>query len=537
MLEPLIKIRDLSIVFAVPKGYRRVVNQLNLDIHPSRCVGLVGESGSGKSLTALSILQLLPMAARVVEDSAIWFSSVNLLKQTERQMRQVRGLRVGMIFQDAMAAFNPVLTIGQQMDEVLKRKSFSRKMRRERALHVLDRVGLTDVQRCYASYPHQLSGGMRQRAMIAMALVGEPELILADEPTTALDVTLQAQILDLLRDLREKEKLSLLFITHDLSVASHIADSIVVMKQGEIVENSPAESFFRRPNHPYSRKLLEAVPHPVRQKTALPKTAALVQVSHLNVYFQTQSRTVKAVDDVSFSIESGKTLALVGESGSGKSTLARAMIRLLKPTGGQILFEHQDVWRIRRHLLQKMRKNMQIIFQDPYASLNPRRMIAESIAEGLICQKVMPNKKERMTRVDELLRQVGLPLESKWRYPHEFSGGERQRICIARAVALKPQLLILDEPTSALDVSMQQQILALLLDLQQHYTMTYLLITHDLGIVAHLAHRVIVLNQGRIVEQGETHAVLQHPQQLYTQKLVSALPSRWLTKKDDFSNE
>src|SRR3990167_1757998 len=518
----LVSIKNLTVAFPVKNELKRVVSQVSFNIEKSSCLGLVGESGSGKTLTALAMMQLLPLAARVDMKSEIWFSGVNLLDQTEQHMRRYRGSRIGMIFQDAMAAFNPVLTIAEQMNEVLSQRCMNKKMRRERALTLLDKMGIKEVERCYRAYPHQHSGGMRQRAMMAMALLPEPELIIADEPTTALDVTIQAQVLELLQSLREKEHLTLIFITHNLSMVSQIADQVVVMQQCKVVEHNDARQFFQAPQQAYSKKLLAAVlPLQVRQTDHEPDTT-LLRVHGLKVHFPTKAgnwwptrRIIKAVDGVAFNASAGKTLAIVGESGSGKTTLAKAIIHLLKPTAGSIYLNNTERY---------LRREMQMIFQDPYGSLNPRCMVGDSIAEGMKAQKLYPSNAEPFAIVDELLQNVGLSPECKWRYPHEFSGGEKQRICIARAIALRPKLLILDEPTSALDVSIQMQILQLLEALQKKYNISYLLITHDLGVVAYLAHDVLIMNEGRIVEQGKAASILQHPQQAYTQKLLSALP-------------
>lgn len=528
----LLSIKNLTIAFASQKIVRRVVSNVSFDVKKSSCLALVGESGSGKSLTAMSVMQLLPIAARVSIDSEIWFSGINLLNQTEKKMRSIRGLRIGMIFQDAMAAFNPVLTVAQQMDEAQKQQPFSRKDRREHSLSLLDKVGIKEVKRCYHSYPHQLSGGMRQRAMIAMALLKKPELIIADEPTTALDMTLQAQIIELLISLREKENLTLLFITHNLSVASALADHIVVMQRGNVVEENSTAEFFRAPQHSYSQKLLASIPSLVpHQKVVSASAAEIVTVRDLKIYFPLKSggilpsrQWVKAVDGIDFSIATGQTLALVGESGSGKTTVAKAIIRLLKPTGGQILLEQADISDLHGSSLQRMRKDIQIIFQDPYVSLNPRRMVFDSIIEGVKVQKIIGDKAQQINFVDQLLQQVGLSEQHKWRYPHEFSGGEKQRICIARAIALRPKLLILDEPTSALDVSIQMQILELLENLQKQYNISYLLITHDLAVVAYLAHKVVVMYQGQKIEEGVTSDILLNPQHGYTKQLLSASP-------------
>lgn len=525
----MLSIKNLTVSFTHESDRVDVIKSLSFEVKTSQCLGIVGESGSGKSMTAAAIFQLLPFGARVGMDSKILLGEQDLFLLSEREMRKIRGRRIGMIFQDAMSAFNPVLTIADQMNEVFD-KSLSGREKQEQALLLLDEVGIQDVKRCYRAYPHQLSGGMRQRAMIAMALCGKPELIIADEPTTALDVTLQAQVLELLQQLREKQRVTLIFITHDLAVVSSIADEVLVMRKGEAVEQASKADFFAEPKHPYSRRLMAAIPELVARKK--PKnTPTIMTVSDLKVYFPVQKsifkrkkEVVKAVDGVSFNIQQGETLALVGESGSGKSTVAKAILRLISVTSGSTDFFGQELFNLSASRLKKMRRDLQIIFQDPSSALNPRRLIADSLIEGMAAQKVVKGRRAQLKKADELLRRVGLAPNYKWRYPHEFSGGEKQRLCIARALAVQPKLLVLDEPTSALDVSIRMQILQLLEELQQEYTMSYLLITHDISVVAYLAHRTAVMYQGQIVEAADTAQVLQNPQQAYTRRLLAALP-------------
>lgn len=529
--QTLLTVKDLTVSFPGQHKIQPVVSDLAFDLQASECLGIVGESGSGKSMTALAIMQLLPYAARVSQASKVIFHEHNLLECSELQMQSFRGLKIGMIFQDAMSAFNPVLTIAQQMDEVLKKLKYTYAQRQQRALQLLAEVGIKQVRRCYKAYPHELSGGQRQRAMIAMALCGKPELIIADEPTTALDVTIQAQVLDLLLELRDKQSLALLFITHDLAVVSQVADNVIVMQKGNVVERNVAKEFFLSPQHDYSKKLLAALPGEASRKTAFTEKPLAVNVKDLKVYFpgdrswwRRQRDWIKAVDGVSFNIQQGETLALVGESGSGKTTVARSIIRLQAATQGEIIFTGRDLCQLASTQLRSVRKDIQIIFQDPFASLNPRRMVADSIIEGMAAQKIIIQRSAQLQRVDELLQRVGLDPACKWRYPHEFSGGEKQRICIARALALKPKLLILDEPTSALDVSIQKQVLDLLDDLQQQDNIAYLLITHNIAVVAYLAHRVAVMYQGKIVEQGGALELLKQPRHEYTRRLLSAVP-------------
>ncbi len=531
MSMPLLELKNLSIV--VPQGTqtRTVVQQVSFSVAAGQCVALVGESGSGKSLTGLAILQLLPLAASVVAGSSIRFQGQELLQQSEQAMRAFRGQQIAMIFQDALAAFNPVMTIGAQLQEALVAQSCDKAATYERVLWYLQRVGLEDAARCYRAYPHQLSGGMRQRAMIAMALAGGAKLLIADEPTTALDVTLQAQILALLQRLQREEGLSLLFITHDLAVAAQIAEQVVVMQAGQVVETGSMQQFLAGPTHPYAQQLLACV-----RQTAAPLTPdvtapVLLTVDQLAVWFRQARRWwwqpvqwLKAVDGISLTLWAGQTHALVGESGSGKSTLARAVVRLQKPTGGHVYFEQQDEWRLSGKRLHQMHKDVQMIFQDPYTSLNPRRLVVDSLSEGLWEHRLVTSRAAMQQRVEALLQQVGLPIDSKWRYPHEFSGGERQRLCIARALAVEPKVLVLDEPTSALDVSRQQQILQLLAQLQRQLGISYLLITHDLAVVRRMAHYVSVMQQGCLVEAGPASRVLTQPQSAYTRQLLDSRP-------------
>ncbi len=528
----MLSIQHLSVLIKQKDGYRRVVDDVNLSLKKGECLGLVGESGSGKSMTAMAIMQLLPMTAGVATNSQITFNQRDLLTLTEAEMQHYRGRKIAMIFQDASSAFNPVMTIEQQMHESLQyQRELNKKQRQEYALHLLDKVGIQDTQRCYRAYPHELSGGMRQRAMIAMALCGKPELIIADEPTTALDVTIQAQVIELLCQLREQEGLSLLFITHHLALVSHIADHIAVMKKGCVIEYRDTYDFFQQPQHAYSQQLLKAVKMgetiPVNKSEEI---STLATIHQLKKYFYGKRHliakrdVVKAVDRVNFTINSGETLAIIGESGSGKTTVAKLLLRLYQASGGSIIFEDKIFHHLSTQQAKALCHDIQMIFQDPYASLNPRRMIADSILEGVFAQKIQNSKAEAISLVDSLLERVGLLPEHKWRYPHEFSGGEKQRICIARALALRPKLLVLDEPTSALDASIQIQVLKLLRELQERYKMAYLLITHDFSVVSYLAHEVVVMYQGSVVESGATARVLEKPQHEYTQKLMTATP-------------
>ena len=535
MSDTLLKVKDLSIAFA--KQPTPVVDRLSFALSRGQCLGLVGESGSGKSMTALAIMQLLPAAARVSYASKVLFQGEDLLTCSERQMRKIRGAGIGLIFQDAMAAFNPVFTIGNQLLEILQlHKRLNKRQAYLTAINLLERVGIHEPVRMLQSYAHQLSGGMRQRAMIAMALSCDPKLLIADEPTTALDVTIQAQILELLLELKKQQKMTLLFISHDLAVVSKLADEIVVLKSGQIVEQAKTKVFFSAPQSNYSKTLLAAIPALTARKTAQ-QSALLLRVDNLKVHFPIRKGIlkrvksyVKAVDGIDLSIPKGQTLALVGESGSGKTTTGKAILRLLSPSAGSIMLEGLNLTKLSRQALKQARRKMQIIFQDPYSALNPRMLVFDSLAEGLFTQAKAHSRKQAEKLIDAALTQVHLPIAGKWRYPHEFSGGQRQRLCIARALVLEPELLILDEPTSALDVSIQMQILKLLEELQQRLNLTYLLITHNLGVVAYLAEFIAVMFRGKIIEQGETSAILSNPTQPYTKKLFNAIPT--LHEKD-----
>ncbi|MCH9644985.1 MAG: dipeptide ABC transporter ATP-binding protein [Gammaproteobacteria bacterium] len=530
-MRDLLTIKHLSILF----GDKIVVDDVSFDIKQGQCVGLVGESGSGKSLTALAIIQLLPIMARVSRHSDISFHhndvQNNLLNYSEQQMRHIRGKRIGMIFQDAMSAFNPVFTIGNQIDEVITTHlKLSKKQAKKKTFDLLEETCIHDVARVYRCYPHQISGGMRQRAMIAMALACEPSILIADEPTTALCATIQAQIIDLLKKLQKSRDMTLLFISHDLAVVSHLADDIVVLQNGKIVEHAPAQQFFASPKHAYSKQLIAAIPSHNQVGQVENTRKPMLTVENLKVYFPIRKgifkRTkayVKAVDDVCFQIKPQQTLALVGESGSGKTTTGKSLLKLLNVHSGKIILENDDITRLSQRRMLAKRSDIQIIFQDPYASLNPRMMVADCLAEGLIAQKKCRNRNQALAIIDEWLEKVELPLDSKWRYPHEFSGGQRQRICIARALVLEPKLLVLDEPTSSLDVSIQMQILNLLIKLQQQLSLAYLLITHNLSVVNYMAHRIAVMYKGKIVEYGDTQTIMQQPQHDYTKQLLTSI--------------
>ena len=528
MAEPLLRIRDLSVSFDVPGGEVRAVRNLSLDIHPGETVGLVGESGSGKSVTALSILQLLPYPIARHPGGSIRFRDQELLGAPEPVLRRVRGNRVAMIFQEPMTSLNPLHTIEKQVGEVLLvHKALGRAEARARTLELLGLVGLAEAERRLGAYPHQLSGGQRQRVMIAMALANEPDLLIADEPATALDVTIQAQILRLLKDLQARFGMALLLITHDLGVVRKTADRVGVMTQGEIVETGPTAEIFDRPAHPYTRGLLEAQPggEPLRPASQAPTVMAAWD---LRIWFPIKAgvlkRTVghiKAVDGVSLSVREGHTVGVVGESGSGKTTLGLALLRLER-SRGSIEFRGREIQGLGRRALRPLRREMQVVFQDPYGSLSPRLSVAQIVEEGLRVHRLGGTREERLALIDRALEEVGIDPAARDRYPHEFSGGQRQRIAIARALVLKPRFVVLDEPTSALDMSVQAQIVDLLRALQARHRLAYLFISHDLKVVRALSHEVIVLRDGEVVEQGPTAQVFDHPQHPYTRALMAA---------------
>jgi len=515
---------------------KQVVKGLNLSIEPGQTMCLVGESGSGKSLSALATMGLLPSVLSPIAGS-ITLKGESLLDATPARMRELRATSLSMIFQEPMTALNPVARVGQQIEEVLEFHSdLGQSARRKRVMEMMEAVHLPDVNKMYASFPHQLSGGQRQRIMIAMALVMRPQLLIADEPTTALDVTTQAQILSLIRELREEQGAAVLFITHDMGVVSEIADDVTVLKLGEVMETQKVDNLLRHPQTDYTRDLLRSVPSQVPRAAREEQSDKLVlETTDLcKTYggggFFSKTREVKAVQSVSFSLTKGRTLGIVGESGSGKSTVARCIMRLIDPTSGSIMVAGKDIATMSQKELKPERKNFQIIFQDPMRSLNPRIEVGQSIIEGPLNFGVPRN--EAMERARELLELVGLPASAVDRFPHQFSGGQRQRIAIARALAMDPDVLVADEAVSALDVSVQAQVLDLLAELQERLGLGILFITHDLGVAAQICDDVIVMQHGRIVEYGPAAQVLGAPKQDYTKALISAAPGRhW-----DFAN-
>lgn len=526
----LLSINNLALNFE----QKVILSDIHFQLERGKVLAVVGESGSGKTQTALAIMRLLSSNATISADSLVMLENKNLLTLTEYEMQKVRGFEIGMVFQEPMNALNPVLTIGQQILEVIRRHfKITKKQAKQRVVELLTEVGLPDPARHYDEYPHQLSGGMRQRVMIAIAIAAEPKILIADEPTSALDVFTQEKILNLLKALQAKTNMAMLFITHDLLLAKKLADDVLVLKAGKVIEYASKEDFFVNPQSDYSKALIKAaetIKHEHSQLSNIKARAALLSTINLSIHFPVKKGLlkltrgwVKAVDDINLTINQGETLAVVGQSGCGKTTLAKGILQLVKPTAGKVLFQSKNLLDIAAEELRITRRDLQVIFQDPFSSLNPRMVVGDIIAEGLISQNLMRKNEELNQRIDELLEQVGLPQDAKKRYPHEFSGGQRQRIGIARALALNPKLIICDEPTSALDVYTQNQILELLQTLQQTLDLSYLLITHNIPVAAQLAQRIAVMYQGKIIEQGATTEILNNPQQEYTKALLRAV--------------
>ncbi|MGD0531259.1 MAG: ABC transporter ATP-binding protein [Methyloceanibacter sp.] len=539
--DTLISVEDLSVDFQSGGRITHAVNHISFDIGNAETVALVGESGSGKTVTALSILRLLPYPGATHPSGAIRFKGENLMALASDALRHVRGNQISMIFQEPMTSLNPLHTIEGQIGEVLKiHRGLSDRAARTRVLDLLDKVGIDDPKGRLASYPHQLSGGQRQRVMIAMALANEPDLLIADEPTTALDVTIQAQILDLLLKLKAEFNMAMLLITHDLGIVRKMADRVCVMTNGEIVERGSTREIFASPQHPYTKHLLASEPKG-SPPPANAKAPVILEAQNLRVWFPIKRgflrRTVghiKAVDGIDLAVKEGQTLGVVGESGSGKTTLGLALLRLVSSEGPIVYLGNRiDGYDSKR--MRPLRRDMQIVFQDPYGSLSPRLSIAQIIEEGLLIQKPGMDRAERRARVARALQEVGLDPAFQDRYPHEFSGGQRQRIAIARALVLEPKFLILDEPTSALDVSVQAQIVDLLRDLQRRYKLAYLFISHDLKVVRALANAIIVLRYGKVVEQGPARTVFAKPKTDYTKALLAAAFELEATRGDAVS--
>jgi peptide/nickel transport system ATP-binding protein len=560
ILMDLVTIKNLNITFSSDDQIVKAVKNLNLTIPKGKTIGLVGESGSGKSVTSLAIMGLIADNGNATIEGEIEYEGKNLLEVDAREMRKIRGNKISMIFQEPMTSLNPVFTVGDQVQETLMlHQDMTKEQAKKRTIELFDEVGIPTPAERYSTYPHEMSGGQKQRVMIAMAMACEPELLICDEPTTALDVTIQKQVLKLMNDLQKKHKMSMLFITHDLAVIADIADEVAVMYKGDLVEYKKSKDLFDKPEHPYTKGLLACRPkldkNPVRLPTVeklleskgkfdisnieykMPraieeeKHPVVLELKNLKKYFEIKGgvfgRVVdhfKAVDDVSLKVRKGRTFGLVGESGCGKTTLGRSILRLIEPTGGEVLYKGQDLVTLEAQKMREMRKRMQIIFQDPYSSLNPRMTVGSIITEPMEIHGIGKNQKERYDVAADLLNKVSLSPDSLLRYPHEFSGGQRQRICIARALTLDPEFLICDESVSALDVSVQAQVLNLLQDLQDELGLTYIFISHDLSVVKYISDEIGVMNQGKIVEMGNSDAIYRSPQMEYTQRLIDAIP-------------
>ena len=536
MSSPLLSIIDLSIAFRTGlHSQNQVVDAISFDINEQETVALVGESGSGKSVTALSILRLLSKERVIYPSGDIIFEDKSLLHASEKELRKIRGNEISMIFQEPMVSLNPLHTVEKQLYEVLSlHPGMRRNVARGEILQYLDRVGIKDPKSKLASYPHQLSGGERQRVMIAMAILTHPKLLIADEPTTALDVSVQGQIIELLKELKKELNMSMLFISHNLGIVKKLADKVAVMRDGQLVEFNNKQRIFLRPQHEYTQTLLNS--QPSGEPVPLPDTPGiLLNVNHLNVEVVTQKRLFnskkkKIVDNIGFAVHQGETVGIVGESGSGKSTTALAILRLIK-SKGDILFDSHPIQNLSGKKLLPFRSRIQVVFQDPFSSLNPRFNVEQIISEGLMTHKKL-TKTEREQAVIDIMLEVGLDPEMRFRYPNEFSGGQRQRIAIARALILQPELLILDEPTSSLDHTIQKQIINLLKSLQEKHHLSYLFISHDLALVYSICHQIVVMKDGKIVEQGSREKVFYTPESEYTKVLLSFLdkPPRKATK-------
>ncbi|NOJ21954.1 ABC transporter ATP-binding protein [Vibrio coralliilyticus] len=525
MTKPVLTIDGLSVGFGRGKDVEQVTHQVSLSINKGETLALVGESGSGKSVTANSVLKLLPRGSSHYLEGSINFDGIDMLSCSERQLRGIRGGRIGMIFQEPMVSLNPLHKVGKQLVETLSiHRGVRQKKAETLAIEWLGKVGIRNPDVKINAYPHELSGGERQRVMIAMALINEPELLIADEPTTALDVSVQAQILDLLKDLQQELGMAMLFITHDLSIVRRIADRVAVMQSGELVEEAECRSLFSEPKHPYTQKLINSDPRGLPVETPV-DSSSLLSVDNLRVWFPITGGLfkrvvshIKAVTDMKFDLKRGHSIGLVGESGSGKSTTGMAILRLVH-SEGSIFYQQQELQGLDRKRMLPYRSKMQVVFQDPFSALNPRMSVAQVIGEGLrVHHEYDDATVDKM--ICEVMEEVDLDPETRHRYPNEFSGGQRQRIAIARALILKPEFILLDEPTSSLDRTVQAQVLDLLKSLQEKYQLTYLFISHDLNVVKSLCHYTIVMKQGEIVEQGETALLFEQPEQSYTKELV-----------------
>ncbi|MDP7319571.1 MAG: ABC transporter ATP-binding protein [Bacteriovoracaceae bacterium] len=563
-MSDLLNIKNLSVDFNTPHGVVRAVNNVSFDVPMGKTIGLVGESGSGKSVTSLAVMGLIPNPPGEISEGQILFEGKDLVTMPEAQMRKIRGNDIAMIFQEPMTSLNPVFKVGSQIAEVLMlHMGMNPKQAWEKSVDLLNQVGIPNPKASAHKYPHEMSGGQKQRVMIAMAIACEPKLLICDEPTTALDVTIQKQVIDLMFDLQDKYNMGMLFITHDLGVIADIADDVVVMYRSNLVEKNTTKKIFTHASHPYTKGLIACRPaldkNPTRLLTVsdfmdenekeliVPpermkkvdkvykfneeENPILLEVKDLHVHFPLKGgilgRTVdhfKAVNGVSFKLRKGMTLGLVGESGCGKTTLGRAILRLIEPTAGEVIYNGANITNLDKKQMRAMRSKMQIIFQDPYSSLNPRMTIKDILLEPMDLHNIGANKKEKIEKAKWLMEKVGLNADQLSRYPHEFSGGQRQRICIARALAVSPDFIICDESVSALDVSVQAQVLNLLLDLQEEFGLTYIFISHDLSVVNFISDEVAVMNKGEFVELDKANEVYLRPKQQYTQNLLSAIP-------------
>lgn len=530
MTKSLLNVKNLSVSFKSYDGQVDAVRDISFDIKQGETVSLVGESGSGKSVTAMSIMQLLPYPrAFHADNSSIIFQGEELIGASETQMQGVRGKKIGMIFQEPMSSLNPLHSIERQIGEVLKlHQNMNNDQAKERIAELLELVGLPMLKDRMNAYPYELSGGQRQRIMIAMSLANNPDLLIADEPTTALDVTVQAQILELLNDLKSKIDMALLLITHDLTIVEKMSDRVCVMKDGEIVEQNKAAPLFKKPTHDYTKMLLSAQPsgHAVSVND---NAQTIIDAKNIKIHFPKAksfwgktTQWVKAVDGIDITCKAGQTIGIVGESGSGKSTLGYGLLRLLPLTDGNITYKGEDISSHNKKQMRDLRKKMQIVFQDPFSSLSPRMTVADIIGEGLEVHFKDISKSEREDRIIETLNDVALDPDTRHRYPHEFSGGQRQRISIARAMVLKPEFIVLDEPTSALDLSVQAQIVDLLRELQEKHTLSYMFISHDLRVVKAMSHDLIVMKDGKTVESGSAKQIFENPKEEYTRALLDA---------------